>query len=98
MRPLAMLLVLMAGPALWADEPASPRQDYRQAVEKALPLLQKSMAISIEKRECFMCHHQALPALGVVTARAHGFGIDDKGLAAQIEHAAKFANKNIKLY
>ncbi|MGE3808721.1 MAG: prenyltransferase/squalene oxidase repeat-containing protein [Gemmataceae bacterium] len=97
MRALtALVLLLVMVPLLPAAEPE--RAAFRQAVAKALPLLQKSMAVSIEKRECFMCHHQALPALGVVTARRHGFTIDDKGLAAQFEHANKFATKNIELY
>ncbi|HEY2383760.1 MAG TPA: ankyrin repeat domain-containing protein [Terriglobia bacterium] len=54
----------------------------RNAVTKALPMLQKSAAEFVAKRSCVSCHHNALTILTLDSARAHGFNIDETVLKA----------------
>src|SRR5207249_7388294 len=58
--------------SLGAEEP----QKLRAAVERALPLLEKSATTYTEHRECFACHHKAAAVLALAAARSHGFAID----------------------
>lgn len=62
----------------------------RAAVRKAIPLLEKSSAHYIEVKSCFSCHHQAIPVLALQTARARGFGVDEKNLKAQVKYTWDF--------
>jgi hypothetical protein len=61
----------------------------RDAVKRALPLLQKSGVEYTENRSCFSCHHQTYPINALTTAKRHGFEIDDQKLADSIEFTAK---------
>ena len=54
----------------------------RDAVERALPLLQRSAVEFVSKRTCFSCHHNALPILTLHLAKTRGFRIDATALAA----------------
>src|SRR5262249_7256104 len=58
----------------------------RAAIERTLPLLQRSAQTWIDKQTCSSCHHQALGTLAVVAARDRGIAIDQHLLDAQIEH------------
>jgi N-acyl-D-amino-acid deacylase len=60
----------------------------RVAVERSIALLQTTAAEYRRRRECFSCHHQALPVLAFVEARKHGFAIDADDLRGQLEHTA----------
>ncbi len=74
-------------------DPPSPEQ-VRAAATKSLALLQKSAAKYTEHRQCFSCHHQALPTLAFTTAKEHGFDVDEKVIAHQLKHTADFLTKN----
>jgi ankyrin repeat protein len=56
--------------------------DTREAVQRALPILQKSASAFVEKRACFSCHHNALSILTLRLAQHRGFAIDSKVLGA----------------
>lgn len=76
-----------------AAEPTNVSPDaLREAVEKSIPLIEKSMAGAREQRKCFTCHHQGLPVLAIEHVRERGFTIDAGNLEASIEHAYKFIN------
>lgn len=82
---LAVMLALLV-PA-WAGAPAAEapsREAVQTAVNRALPLLQKSAAEYTRQRGCFACHHQALSTLPVVLARQHGYEIDAPALQEQL--------------
>ena len=49
----------------------------RAAVEKAIAPLQKSLVVYAEKRDCFSCHHQAVPLVALEIARSRGLAIDE---------------------
>jgi ankyrin repeat protein len=69
---------------LFSSTEASPQSvtDTREAVQRALPVLQKSAATFVEKRACFSCHHNALTILTLRLAQSRGFNIDAKVLGA----------------
>jgi len=56
--------------------------DTREAVQRALPILQKSASTFVEKRACFSCHHNALSILTLRLAQVRGFNVDAKVLDA----------------
>ena len=88
---MALAILVFATPAL--ADPPSPEQ-IRAAALKSLDLLQKSATKYTEHRQCFSCHHQALPTLAFTTAKKHGFEVDDKVIAHQLKHTAEFLAKN----
>jgi hypothetical protein len=55
----------------------------RQSIERTLKLLQESSRQWLGKTGCASCHHQALEAMTVATARAKGFTLDDSLAADQ---------------
>lgn len=50
----------------------------RTAVTKALPLLHRGLTVYAEKRDCFSCHHQAIPLVALEIARDRGLAIDEE--------------------
>ena len=54
--------------------------DPRLAVSQSVSLLLKSAPPMFERRKCFTCHHNALPAAAAALARRKGIAIDE-GLA-----------------
>ena len=95
MRNLQSILVLLVLAAAVIDARAQPEAAaIRAATTKSLKLLEKSAAKYTEHRECFSCHHQALPVLAFTTAKTRGFDVDEKGLAHQLQFTADFLAKN----
>ena len=56
----------------------------REAVEKALPALQKASPVFAEKNGCVSCHHQMLPAQVTAMAAQHGYDYDRTAEEAQL--------------
>jgi N-acyl-D-amino-acid deacylase len=54
-----------------------------KAIAKGLENVQQAAEKYPKHRNCFSCHHQTLPLLSLVTARAHGIAVDDKLLEFQ---------------
>lgn len=75
---------LLAFAALLISETALPQSapDTREAIQRALPILQKSASSFVEKRACFSCHHNALSILTLRMAQDRGFTIDPSVLGA----------------
>ncbi len=93
-RPLAAAAVLLtlAGRLTAAQSPAA--DEIRDALDWALPLLQKGNAGHLEKRSCFACHHQAVPLLALTTARSRGLAINEELFARNLRATAAFLDKN----
>ncbi len=70
--------------------------DVRDAIETGLVLVQKAARSYPDHRDCFSCHHQTLPMLAMVTARNHGFAIDDGLLKDQAEFTRAFYHSRIE--
>jgi ankyrin repeat protein len=83
-----LFLLWFLSPAAWAqNEPA-----IRAAVNKALPMLQRSAREFVAKRACVSCHHNILTILTLDLARNRGFTIDDAVLKAVEEKTFRELN------
>lgn len=103
------LLTILAAAALgvsvpmssWAMSPESAElspEVVRTAVEKSLALLEKTSREYRNHRECFSCHHQALPTLALVEARRRGLAIDAENLKASIALTIKHLENGREQY
>jgi hypothetical protein len=63
-----------------AGEPAPAPEAVKTAVERSLVLMQKSAAEYPKHRDCFSCHHQALPVQAFSLAKSRGLAVDDEVL------------------
>ena len=62
----------------------------REAVAKAILLIEKTAGIYIKKRDCFTCHHQALPLMALSRAKQFGFKVNEKVIKAQTEFTLEY--------
>ena len=70
----------------------------REAVAKAIPLIEKTAGVYVEKRDCFTCHHQALPLMALSRAKQFGFTVEEKVIKAQIKFTLEyFADRQDRL-
>src|SRR5215470_20093790 len=65
---------------LFTETLSAQSQSVRQAIHRALPVLQRSAAEFVAKRACVSCHHNILTILTLDLARNRGFQIDSKVL------------------
>jgi len=72
-RLLIALFVLLTGALVPA--PASASDSARDAVIRALPLIQRSAATFVDKRACFSCHHNGLSIMTLRLADRHGIAV-----------------------
>jgi murein DD-endopeptidase len=81
--PLQGMLVRFPEEPPKAREPAravSPRD----AIDRAIPLLQSSAQTWTRERRCASCHHQGLGTIALAMARERGFPVDESMLRAQL--------------
>ncbi|HEV3260524.1 MAG TPA: prenyltransferase/squalene oxidase repeat-containing protein [Gemmataceae bacterium] len=95
--PVAALLIALAGPVA-AAEPAPAAKEVRDAITKALPLIQKGSAGHMAQRTCFACHHQAIPILALTTARSRGFPVKREEIQKHARFIAHFLDTNRARY
>lgn len=81
---LGILVCLSATPATDRDTPRP--EAVRSAVTKALPLILKTMEEYPKSRDCFSCHHQAVPLLALSTAKGRGFAVPAEAISGLVEH------------
>src|SRR5690348_8355839 len=90
---LALALYTLAGS--WTIHRVGPGpEQMRAAVAKSISLLEKSAAEYTAHRECFSCHHQALPVLALVTARSQGYQVSTEALQKQLQLTSDSLAKN----
>jgi len=81
-----LLIIATCLSALPSGDDDSPRPAaIRAAVAKALPLILKSTGEYPESRDCFSCHHQAVPVLALSAARERGFVIPAEAIDDPVE-------------
>lgn len=73
-------------PAVAESRPPAAAVGLRQAVAKALPLLQKSQQKITETRNCVSCHQHPLVAMAAGPARKRGFTLDEGIAEAERQH------------
>jgi hypothetical protein len=83
MLALALLLVPTAPPA----EPTPAAKDVRAAVEKSLPVLEKSSAAWRADRKCVTCHQVPFTIWALNDAKARGLAVD----AGKLDDLTKWA-------
>ncbi len=81
-----ILITVACFSALPADNRDAPQPEViRAAVAKALPLILKGTGEYPESRNCFSCHHQAVPVLALASAKEHGFAIPADAITDPVE-------------
>lgn len=90
--------LLLAGNPEARETEAPPPEDVRAAVVRSLVLLEKGTAGYLEQRDCFSCHHQAVPVLALTLARDRGFAVDAENVQAQLELTAVDLDSAIESY
>ena len=60
------------------------------AVERSLPLIQKSDVAFMQKIGCVSCHQNSVAALAVSTARANGYKVDEALASRQMKATAAY--------
>jgi len=68
------------------------------AVRKSIALIEHSGRVYRQERQCFSCHHQALPVLALTEVKSRGFTIDEDEYHRQLEHTAKHLKRGYKSY
>ena len=76
---------LPAAPSNFAPVPSA-----RAAVERSLPLLQRTDAAFLAKSGCVSCHNNTLTAMSVAAARARGVRVDEGVASAQATKIASY--------
>lgn len=61
----------------------------RDAIGRSLPLLQRTATTFYEKSACLSCHHNALTAMTVSTARMSGFPVDEAAARHEVTTAVR---------
>lgn len=80
-----VMAVCLVAPAR-AKEPEPAPKLIREAIARSLALIEKSTEEYRRQRQCFSCHHQALPVLALAEARRRGFVIDEENFEEQLRH------------
>jgi ankyrin repeat protein len=69
---------------------SKPAATIRAAVERSLPLLQRSASTFAEKSGCVSCHNNSLTSMTIASARLHNLSVDEAAERAQVKAAASF--------
>ena len=76
--PLVVFLGVSARLGSQAPQTPSPSADeLKSAAGKAIALIQKSVALWDTKRDCFTCHHHALPLAALRIAKERAVPFDE---------------------
>jgi N-acyl-D-amino-acid deacylase len=88
MRNTWVLLALLTFvPSLCAESPSGA---VKGAIDKGLRRLEAGAANYTTNRQCFSCHHQALPVLALVSAKQRGFTVTADAVKKQLEFTLAF--------
>jgi ankyrin repeat protein len=75
------------------EQPApkpTPAATARAAVERSLPLLQRSAIAFAEKSGCVSCHNNSLTSMTISLAQKHNFAVDEAAEQIQVKATAAF--------
>jgi hypothetical protein len=68
------------------------------AIDRAVPLIQKSAVTYTEHRTCFACHHQAVPLLALQEVGKRGLEVDGKSVKELARFTATSLKRNAENY
>jgi ankyrin repeat protein len=63
----------------------SPAASVRAAVQRSIPLLQRTDVAFLQKSGCVSCHNNALTAMALSVAKRNGFSIDNQTAQQQLQ-------------
>jgi hypothetical protein len=63
----------------------SQENTLRTAIQRSIPLLQRTDADFVPKARCVSCHNNSLPAMAISIARQRGFAVDEQIAAQQVK-------------
>src|SRR6185312_2907517 len=69
-----------------------PAASARAAVERSIPLLQRSDVAFLKKSGCVSCHNNTLTAMTVAAARKQGVAVDDTVARTQVQTIAAYVD------
>jgi hypothetical protein len=95
---LSVALFLLSDMSLRAADQKPLDENITTAVTKAVTLIEQSGSVYRRERQCFSCHHQALPVLALTEVRRRGFTIDEDEYRQQLEHTAKHLKRGYQSY
>jgi hypothetical protein len=72
------ILIFATLSAFGFAEPASKTENVRQAVERALPSLQKVGPAALKTSGCVSCHAQSFPTMALAMSKERGYTVDYK--------------------
>ncbi|MBI3210650.1 MAG: ankyrin repeat domain-containing protein [Candidatus Solibacter usitatus] len=64
---------------------AKPAMSIRAALERSVPLLQRTDATFLKKAGCVSCHNNSLAAVAVAAARKHGVRVDEESTRRHVK-------------
>jgi hypothetical protein len=67
-----------------------PAGSVRAALERSIPLLQRTDVAFLSKAGCVSCHHNTLTAMTIATARKNGLRVDDRIAQQQLKAIASY--------
>jgi N-acyl-D-amino-acid deacylase len=90
---LIALSLLVAAPPVGAEAPAD---QVKTAIEKGLQRAKQGAANYPKHRNCFSCHHQAMPIFSLTSAKQRGFEVEAARLREMVAFTLKtFSKKDV---
>jgi ankyrin repeat protein len=71
-----------------------PAPSVRAAIERSLPLLQRTDVAFLKKSGCVSCHNNNLAAMAVAAARKHGLPVNEEIARSQLRGIGAFVEAN----
>ena len=68
-----------------------------KAAARAIPLIEKSILVYVDKRECFSCHHQALAMMALGRSRDAGLEVAEDSIGTQADFSLDYFGGRSKL-
>ena len=62
----------------------------RKALRQAIPLIEESAAVYVDKRDCFSCHHQSLPLMALSRAKLSGYEVSSESVSMQSQFTTEY--------
>lgn len=98
---ISCLLIAYAAATASGEEasPSDPPLDeIKAAIKRSITAVEKSTAEYRRQRQCFSCHHQALPVLMLTEAKRRGFAVVTADLEQQLDHTAAHLKRGLDNY
>src|SRR5262249_31048476 len=91
--PMVDLLVKAGAKEAIAPAPVlqrKPAATFRAAIERSIPLMQRTDVTFLKKAGCVSCHNNNLTAMAVAAVRRNGIPVDDQTSREQLQAVASY--------